>query len=299
MDRALKRLVEIKGILRELRASRRRARQDFTDATIVLLYYLSVVNNQTQKWACDPAHWPFKMPPGGLPSPSQLSRRLRKRSMVALLDRVERAVRARDPVPADRIVTLKVDGRGLMIGPNSHDRHAKFGRAASVMARGYKLHATTDDVGRVPTWKLTGMNGDERAMAVRMVKDLALCGYLLADTNYDSTQLFGVARTRGLQLVAPRRTGGSDRVGRRKQDPARLRSRDMLETPHNDFARTLYRRRGEIERTFRLHACTPELLTHIPTWVRSYPSVRRWVQTKLTLAELHRQALAQRKLHAA
>lgn len=298
MDRALKRLVEVQGIVRQLHASRRRTRQDFSDATIVLMYYLAVVHNQTQKWACDPSNWPFKMPPGGLPSPSQFSRRLREPWLVALLDRVESTARARDPAPRDRIVTLKVDGRGLAIGANSHDRQAKFGRAAGVLAKGYKVHEVRDDAGRVAAWKLTGMNGDERAMACRMVKGLAHRGYLLADKNYDSTELFGLARVNGLQLVVPRRNGPQERMGRRKQDPARLRSRDMLETPGNEFARALYRRRGEIERTFGMQASTPELLTHLPAWVRSYRKVRRWVQAKLTLAELHRQALQARKAAA-
>ena len=77
MGRALNRLVEIKDVLRKLRASRRRKRETFTDQTIVLIYFWSVLNNQTRAWACDPENWPLKLPPGGLPSESQFSRRFR------------------------------------------------------------------------------------------------------------------------------------------------------------------------------------------------------------------------------
>ena len=292
MDRALKRLVEIKGILRALGAQRRGRREAFTDATVALVYYLAVVHNQTQKWACDPAHWPFKVPPGGLPSPSQFSRRLRRPSMRRLLENVEHHVRELDPVPTDRVVALKIDGRPLPIGPHSHDKHAGYGRAAGGKARGYKLHAITDDCGRLVAWKIAAMNKDERTMAARMIKDLACVGYVLADKNYDSAELFGLARTRGLQMVVPRRRGPNKGLGRRKQDPARTRSRDLLETPNHDFGHDLYLTRAAIERTFGLHATTPELLTHLPAWIRGYPKVRRWVQAKLTLAELHRQDLA-------
>lgn len=299
MDRALNRLVEIRDVLREHHVNRRGPRQEYTDATIVLMYYLAVVNNQTQKWACDPGHWPFKMPPGGLPSASQFSRRLRSAAAEALLGMVARRVNDRDPPPTDRVVTLRLDARPLVIGPHSHDQHAGYGRAAGGKARGYKLHAIIDACGRAVAWRIAPMNVDERVMARRMIQGLNLTGYLLADKNYDSNELFGLARVNAMQMVVPRRFGADKSMGRRKQDAARLRSRDMLETPGNDFARELYHTRVDIERTFGLHATTPELLTHLPAWIRGYSRVHRWVQAKLTLAELHRQDLKAKRNPAA
>jgi hypothetical protein len=291
MDRAHNRLVEIKGLLRELGAQRRGPRQVYTDATVVLMFYLSVARNQPRAWACDPDNWPFKMPPGGLPSESQLSRRLRCARVRALLDHVERRVRARDAVPATQVTVLTVDGRGLAIGRNSRDRDSGYGFAAGGTARGYKLHLMIDACGRCVCWRLTPMQTDEREMARRMLRDVrTLRGYVLADMNYDSTRLFAIARERGMQLVVPRRCGTAKNLAKTKQDPARLRSRDMLENTQSEFGRELYRRRGGIERVFGTHACTPELLTHLPPWVRTRARVRPFVQAKLTLAELHRQA---------
>jgi transposase len=296
MGRALNRLVEIKGILKKLRAARRRARETFTDQTIVLIYYWSVLNNQTRAWACDPENWPLKLPPGGLPSESQFSRRFRAARLQRLLDRVEEAVRKIDPPPRDRVCYFKIDGRPLVIGNHSHDPHCGYGRAAGGKARGYRLHEIIDAAGRSVSWRLTPMQGDEREMARRMLRDLAFVGYGFADKSYDSNAVFDAGMERGIQVVGPRRMGKDKGLGHRRQSPARLRSRDHLENTISRFGRDLYATRSDIERVFGTAACTPELLNGLPAWVRTRPRVHRWVQAKLVLAELHRLSLAKKEV---
>lgn len=299
MDRALNRLVEIGQILRGLGAQRRRPREQYTDATIVLIHYWAVLSTQTHAWACDPSRWPLRLPPGGLPSPSRFSRRINSPRVRALLDELEAAIAAIDPVPADRLVTLSVDARPLVIGSHSHDPHAGYGRAAGGKGRGYKFFSITDDIGRTVAWRLGPMNKDEREMARRMLRDLAqtghLCGYLLGDKNFDSNDLFAQARAAGLQLAAPRRHGPGKGLGHRVQDPGRLRCRDLLENTVSEFGRDLHHRRGAIERSYGLAACTPELLTQLPPWVRRRHRVERWVQAKVVIQELHRLSLQRRR----
>lgn len=295
MSRALKLLVEIKVVLRRLRAQRCRPRETYTDATIVLVYYWSVLNNQTRVWACDASNWQLKLPPGGLPSESRFSRRLRSADVQALLDKVERTVMALDPPPRDRVAVLAIDGRPLPVGNHSHDRDSGFGRAAGGKARGYKLHAIVDIEGRNVDWRLAPMNVDEREMGRRMIRGLELSGYLLADKNYDSNKLYDVAASTNATLVVPRRYGSEKGLGKHRHSPARLRSRDLLENDQSEFGRQLHARRPFIERKFGGDASTPELLNGLPAWVRRRTRVYRWVQAKLVAAELHRLMLARNR----
>ncbi|MFY7895705.1 MAG: hypothetical protein ACOVP8_05695, partial [Phycisphaerales bacterium] len=84
MDRALKILDQCRPLLRTLGAQRKGDRQRFSDATIVLIDLWASLNNQPAKWACDAARWPGKLPPGGLPSPSAFSRRVRSPRVATL-----------------------------------------------------------------------------------------------------------------------------------------------------------------------------------------------------------------------
>lgn len=298
MERALNKLVQIKAVLRGLRAQSRGPRQVYTNATIVLMFFWSVLNNQTRQWACSVDNWPLKMPPGGLPSPSQFSRRFREPSVQQLLDQVEREVAAIDPPPPG-VCVATVDARPLIIGNHSHDKHAGYGRAAGGKAKGYKLHRIIDAQSRGLAWRLGPMNVDERVMARRMIRGLSVTGYLLGDGNFDSNKLFGVAREHGLQMIVPRRYGPDKGLAVGRHDPARLRSRDYLENTISPFGRELFGSRGGIERHFGTQASTPELLTHLPAWVRTRPRVYRWVQAKLVLGELHRITLSKRRKNSA
>jgi hypothetical protein len=137
------------------------------------------------------------------------------------------------------------------------------------------------------------MNKDERVMAERLVKAAPpeVVGYLLADANYDSNPLHRVCDDRGnLQLVTPRRYGPGKRTGHRKQTAGRLRSIALTESPFPAFAEQLRKDRAEVERQFANLTNWGGGLTCLPPWVRTHRRVRRWVQAKLVLATLKRDA---------
>ncbi len=282
---------EIKREIR--RAGRRRhdGRQAYTDGTILEVYFWAVINDRPTSWATNPHHWPKGLRRGPLPSQSCMSRRLRRRSVTGMLDRIERWLRARRG--ADPVITV-FDGRPLPVGPHSHDRHATWGRGAGGIDKGYKLHAILALNGDVLAWRVTPMNRDEREMLRRLQNVLGLAGYQLADSNLDSNTLFDNAARYGCQLVTPRRKGKDKGLGRGYQSPARLRCRDLLENTVSEFGRELFERRVDVERFFGHHASTSGLLNGLPAWVRTYPRVRLWVQAKLLLGTL-RKTIKQRK----
>lgn len=292
MDRALNIWDRCRRLLRGLGAQRKGARQQYSDATIVLLDLWATLHNQPVKWACRPEHWPGRLPPGGLPSPSAFSRRVRDDRVSRLRQRLEEFIRALDPVPADRVVTLTCDGHALPVARHSRDRHARSGRGQGGMQKGYKVHPLRDAEGRVLGWRLSPMNADEGEMLRRVLACVppGVRGYLLADAAYDDNWLFAAVREHGLRLVAPRRRPGTG-LGHRRHDPDRVRSMGLLEPPptHADcFGRGLYAHRAAIERQFGHWASTPELNPDLPAWVRGYPRVHRWVQCKIIAVMLDR-----------
>jgi hypothetical protein len=100
MDCAHKILDQCRPLLRTLGAQRKGDRQRFSDATIVLIDLWAALNNQLAKWACNARRWPGKLPPGGLPSPSAFSRRVRSPRVATLRAQMQESLRAADAVPA-------------------------------------------------------------------------------------------------------------------------------------------------------------------------------------------------------
>lgn len=274
----------IRRAMRRLGRRRLSGRYRYTDAGILEVYLWAVLHDRPVCWACDAAQWPPGVRRGPLPSPSAVSRRMRSPGMVALIERLRRALQG----DAGTGLVAVIDGKPLPIGPHSHDRQSGYGRAASGKARGYKLHAVVDRHARVLSWRVAPMHTDERTMAGRMLGDLQHTGYLLADANYDSNKLFDLASRRGVQLVTPRRYGPHRGLGRRRQSPSRLRSKDILESGTTGFGRELMRLRWSIERFFGTLTSRPGGLGYLPAWVRSWRRVRNWVAAKLLLEAAHR-----------
>ena len=260
------------------------ARFDFSHEDIVKVYYWSVVCDRPTCWACRPEHWPLHLRKQPLPTPSTMSRRLRSRPVVALLDALEQRVVA----PKEPGLFWIIDGKPLTIGGCSKDRQAGYGRAAAGKAKGYKLHALVSADG-IAAWRIAPMNKDERVMAARLLRAAAIQGYVVADSNYDSNPLHAVCDRLGeLQLIAPRRYGPGHGLGHHRHSAGRLRAIERLENPFPQFAKGLLHERAAIERTFGNLVNWGGGLTTLPAWVRTHRRVRRWVQTKLVLSALKR-----------
>jgi hypothetical protein len=258
---------------------------DFSDEDIVKVYYWSVINDRAVCWACCRKHWPIHLRKRPLPSPSTMSRRLRSRSVVLLLDALERRVVA----PNEPGLFWMIDGKPLPIGGCSKDRQAGYGRAANCKAKGYKIHAIVGSDGAIASWRVAPMNKDERVMAERMLKAAPIQGYVVADSNYDSNKLHEICVQRGqLQLVARRRYGPGNGTGHRQQSLGRLRSIELTENPQPLFANQLLKERSQIERQFGNLTTWGGGLTCLPAWVRTHRRVHRWVQAKLVLTTLKR-----------
>jgi hypothetical protein len=261
---------------------------DFSAADIVRVYYGSVICDRPTCWACCKKNWPLHLRKQPLPSPSTMSRRLRWPSVVALLDALERRVVA----PKEPGLFWMIDGKPLPIGGCSKDRQAGYGRAAGGMAKGYKLHALVGSDDTVAAWRLAPMNKDERVMAQRLLTSPPpVQGYILADSNYDSNKLHEICAERGeLQLVTRRRYGPGKGTGHREQSAGRLRSMALTENPNPAFGSQLLKDRSAIERQFGNLTNWGGGLNGLPAWVRTHRRVRRWVQAKLVLAKVKREA---------
>lgn len=272
------------------RAPRPKARCKFSDADIVRVFYWAVLHDRPTLWACQKVNWPIHQRRKPLPSPTTMSRRLRRPAVRALLDAVDRVVLQ----PAGRPPLLWiVDGKPLPIGGASTDRQAGYGRAARCKAKGYKLHAIIGSDGSVLTWRVAPMHTDERVMARRMLRQAQAQGYLLGDGHFDDNKLHDICVAKdNLQLVTPRRYGFDKGLGRHRHSPGRLRSIALLTNPVSRFGWELLGERDRIERYYGNLTSFGAGLTHLPPWVRTHRRVRAWVQAKLVLNALrmrHRQ----------
>jgi Transposase DDE domain len=261
-----------------------RTRFTYSDRRIVEVYYWAVIHDRPTTWACRRAHWPPHLRRQPLPSESRMSRRLRSPAVVALLTALERRVTA----PKEPGLFWVIDGKPLPIGGCSKDRQAGYGRAAAGKAKGYKLHALVGASG-IAAWRVAPMNKDERVMAVRLLRQAAIQGYLVADANYDSNPLHALCDQLGeLQLITRRRYGSGHGLGHHRHSPGRLRSIARTENPFPAFADQLLHDRAAIERAFGNLVNWGGGLTCLPAWVRTHRRVHRWVQAKLVLAALKR-----------
>lgn len=277
----------IVALLAELDKPRRRRGRDYSDERIVEVWYWAVIHDRPVDWACRRRHWPLGLRRRPLPSGATMSRRLRSPSVAALLRQLEQRVLA----PSKPGLFWMIDGKPLPIGGCSKDRQAGYGRAAGGKAKGYKVHALVGADRSVAAWRLAPMNTDERVMARRLLREARIQGYVAADSNYDSNKLHDQCQAKGdLQLVTPRRYGPGRSTGHREQSPGRLRSIALLENPFPQFGEQLLQDRAAIERVFGNLVNWGGGLTGLPGWVRTHRRVYRWVQAKLVLTALRRQA---------
>jgi hypothetical protein len=275
----------IVALVAELGKRPKRTVCDYSDQDIVQVYYWAVAHDRPTSWACNRHNWPPWRRRRPLPSEATMSRRLRSPGVQKLLDALEQRVLA----PKQPGLYWMIDGKPLAISGCSKDRQAGYGRAANCKAKGYKIHAIVDPQGGIAAWRVAPMNKDERVMAVRLVRDAPIHGYLVGDTNYDSNPLHqACGRRDSLQLVTRRRHGPGCGLGHKKQTPGRLRSIALLENPYPDFGEQLLADRNAVERRFAHLTNWGGGLTCLPPWVRTHRRVHRWVQAKLVLTTVKR-----------
>lgn len=265
------------------------AKFDFTDFEILKVWFWSVIHDRPVSWATQRCNWAIHHRKQSLPSNTTMSRRMRSKSILALLKKLEEHII--EPKVKDSLVWL-IDGKPLPISGCSKDRQAGYGRAAGGKAKGYKLHAIVGKNGGIASWRIAPMNKDERVMADRMLKSTKISGYVVADGNYDSNKLFKTCdEKQNLQLVVRRRYGQQSGLGHRKQAAGRLRSKEILENPDPKFGNDLLAQRDDIERFFGNLTNWGGGMTCLPSWARTHRRVHRWVQAKLLLNGLRRMAI--------
>jgi hypothetical protein len=244
---------------------------------LVAVFLWAALHDRPVSWACDARNWgATRLRPPRLPSPATLSRRLDGVGVGLFWRRLEQRLRG----GGDPALVAFLDGKPLAVSGVSKDPDARYGRAAACMARGYKLHAVWAGRPLPEAWEVTPMNGCEKAAARRLIPQLGWGGYLLADGNYDASDLYDLADRHGYRLIAAHRKAKSPGGGHQYQSPHRLRGIATLHTP---FGRSLYRLRGRIERCFGNAVSFGGGLGPPPAWVRGLARVRTWVWAKLLI----------------
>ena len=256
-------------------------RATFNDADIILTYLWAVMHDRPVSWACRAGNWPLYYRRRTLPTPSTLSRRLRRPAVIALIEKIERSF-------VDHFEPSEcrwIDGKPLPIGGCSKDKEATFGYGAGTIARGYKLHAIGDEKQGFVRWVVYPMNCGESKVARELVASLKGPGYLVGDCQYDKNHLYDLAGDNGIQLVAERRCPNAKGLGHCRHSAYRLRSLALLQTP---LGQKLTTNRKGIERMFGNLVSFGCGLGPLPYWVRTLARVRLWVTGKMILYQLWR-----------
>ena len=244
---------------------------------LVAVMLWAALHDRSVSWACQKRHWSTTtLRPGRIPSESTLSRRGDDVGVGLFWRAVEQRIRD----GAEPALVAFVDGKPLPIGGNGKDPDARFGRGAGCIAKGYKLHAVWSTRPVPEAWDVTPLNANEKAVAQALTSQLEYGGYLLADGNYDASDLYDRAFEHGYRLVAAHRKGKRPGSGGHYQSPHRLRSIAIMQS---DFGKALYKARTAIERSFGNAVSFGGGLGPLPAWVRGLERVRTWVWAKLLI----------------
>lgn len=260
------------------RAFPKSPRQTHDTHRIVRIYLWAVLHDRPVLWATRLRNWPQPNRPKQLPDQSTMSRRLRDDETTLFITKL--ACRVAGPSP---LVLIKaIDGKPLVIPKHSTDPDAGYGRGVGGQAKGYKLHAIIGNSAMPLAWSVQPLDVSESSQAHQLIPQLKGEGYILADSNYDSSKLHDTAKDHGHQMLAPRRQPGTE-LGHRQHSPHRLRAVHLLEQAPSRFGATLYKRRREIERQFGGLVSFGGGLQSLPAWVRTLPRVRLFVHAKLII----------------
>lgn len=271
---------EIYRLAKRIGKSRGVVRGKYTDVVIVSVYFWAVVHDRPNKWACDKKNWRGRGFRSKLPSPSTLSRRLRTQAVVELMKEIERVLIDMNHPSFCRLI----DAKPLPVSGHSSDPDVGYGRAASSMAKGYKLHAIFDESQGFVRWSIKPMNVKESPVAQELVSTLVHEGYLVGDNAYDANKIYDEAGKRGIQLIAPQRKHAKG-IGHYRHSPFRLKAIEMQSRP---FTKDLLYYRRMIETAFAQLTTLSFGLSPIPNWVRTLKRVENWVRAKMILFNVYR-----------
>ena len=245
---------------------------------LILTMLWAALHDRPVQWACCTENWrTTQLRPPRLPSPRTMSRRVDGVGLGLLWRAIEQRLRALSGAHPGLIAFL--DGKPLPVGGSTKDPDARYGRAAGVMAKGYKLYTIWSKRAMPETWELTPMNIAETVVAHRLIPQLTGGGYLLADGNYDSSELFDDAAGRSYQMLTPL-PKGKPGSGGHYQSPYRLRSIALMQGENGP---QWYAARTAIERLYGNTTSFGGGLAPLPAWVRGLARVRTWVWAKLLI----------------
>ena len=289
MDRELWTLVlaAVQHAARDIGWGGGRRRPLYGNWLIVAMYIWSVWHDRPLCWACARSSYGRLFRPRQLPSVSQFTRRIKSDDCQRILQHVHDAF-AQRRLPTQ--ITC-IDAKALPVSPVSKDPDAKRGKISGAYARGYKLHALTNENRRIVVWSLMGLNEDEKTVArvalLPQLPPLTPHALVLGDSNYDSAPLHrALPQPLGVWLHPLRgqdRVGGRYRARKLRQMPPSRRALVQLWEKHATLARFVLKSRGDIERVFGILTCTAGGLASLPAWVRRLGRVRRWVGVKIVL----------------
>jgi hypothetical protein len=245
-------------------------------AVIVGVYLWAVIHDRPTCWACEGRHWPEGHPWDHLPSQSCMSRRLRSQTVEKLFEEMEQAIREN---PGYCWVKF-IDGKPLPIGGYSKDPDAKWGRATSSKAKGYKLYAIVGRGSFPLVWHIDTMNVNENKVAQQLLSRLQGQGYLVGDSMYDSNPVHDAALAHNHQLIAPRRHPNAGGLGHHRHSPGRIRCLELLQ---HHFGKALLKQRKHIERVFGWLTSFGGGLSPLPSWVRRTWRVKEWIRAKMLI----------------
>lgn len=246
---------------------------------LVLTMLWAALHDRPVAWACNPKNWSTtRLRSPRLPSARTMSRRVDGVALGLLWRAIGQRLREFSATQPALLAFL--DGKPLTVGGATKDRDARYGRAAGVMAKGYKLHTVWSTRAMPETWELTSLNVGETTAASRLLPQLTGGGYLVADGNYDSSALFDLAWQQGYQLLTPLPNGQHPGSGHRYQSPHRLRSIELMQ---KTYGHDLYRTRIGIEQAYGNATSFAGGLAPLPAWVRGLDRVRTWVWAKLLI----------------
>lgn len=243
---------------------------------VLLVFFWAALHDRPVCWACDERNWSTTtLRPFTIPSPSTLSRRLRRVDTARLMRCVVAEARGR----GDASLVSVVDAKPLPVGGASGDPEAGYGHAAGVMARGYKLYTVWSGRPAPEAYRVYPMNVSENRVAEEVAAELSGGGYMLGDGEYDANSTFDAMSAAGYQLLAPREDPGAG-LGHHYQSPSRLRCIALMGTT---FGQEVFRLRASIERKYGNLTSFGGGLAPLPAWVRHEDRVWLWTSAKLVI----------------